>query len=272
MTASFGLRRSIRLPALVTMLLGGLVTALSARLLLGAGWYLRPTGSFVIRNWARLVATLIGLRIRCDGDFADGPCLIASNHVSWLDIIALRSRVDTVFVAKDEVRSWPVVGWLVSLSGTRYIERGSRSAARRSMLEIDALLRRGGSATVFPEGTTSAGDGVLRFHSAVFQAAVNCSCPVQPVTLNYRCGTAHDRVVPYINDDTFLPHLLRVLAQPRTELALQVGPVIAPPHRHRSELAATAHDRVAAGLADAAALDAGPENGLAARPCPSRAA
>src|SRR5207247_908912 len=100
-------------------------------------------------------------------------------------VFVIDARFPATFIAKSEVRSWPVVGWLCTLVGTLYIERGKRSEARRARQIIAAELRRGTLVAVCPEGVTTFGRSLERFHSALFQPALHASATLQPVALRY---------------------------------------------------------------------------------------
>ena len=103
------------------------------------------------------------------------------NHVSWLDIFLLDAVLPVTFVAKSEIGDWPLVGTLVTHAGTLYIERGSKSAARRTSERVAEALREQRPVAIFPEGTTSHGESVQRFHAALFQPAVDTASTIVPV-------------------------------------------------------------------------------------------
>src|SRR5712691_7071405 len=111
------------------------------------------------RRWSnRLLSILsVSVRERNAPKELPGRCMLVLNHISWLDIFVVDARFPATFIAKSEVRSWPVVGWLCTLVGTLYIERGKRSEARRTRQIIAAEIERGTLIAVFPEGITSFG-------------------------------------------------------------------------------------------------------------------
>jgi 1-acyl-sn-glycerol-3-phosphate acyltransferase len=117
-----------------------------------------------------------------------GPLLVVSNHVSWLDIFVLNASRPCRFVSKADVRHWPLIGRLVAGSGTLFIERESRRDALRVVHRMADCLQSGDVLAVFPEGTTSEGQGILPFHANLLQAALATDTPVQPVGLAYVQG------------------------------------------------------------------------------------
>ncbi len=161
------------------------------------------------RRWFRGLARILSLRIKVRGEPAPGPVLMVSNHISWLDVVVLGAQAPVTFVAKSEVAGWPLLGFLARRSGTLFVARGSLRATAKLVQAVAGRLDLGEQVVVFPEGTTTAGETVLPFSSAVFQAVSGTGAPIQPVALRYRGEAA--RQAPFIGDDAFLPHLMRVL-------------------------------------------------------------
>src|SRR6266581_558192 len=103
------------------------------------------------RRWSRTLLSILSVSVREKNAPKELPgcCMLVLNHISWLDVFVIDARFPATFIAKSEVRSWPVVGWLCTLVGTLYIERGKRSEARRARQIIAAELRRGTLVAVF---------------------------------------------------------------------------------------------------------------------------
>jgi 1-acyl-sn-glycerol-3-phosphate acyltransferase len=160
---------------------------------------------------------LNGLRIQVevDGTVArDG--LIVANHISWTDILVLGAAVPAVFVAKAEVRGWPLLGWLARLNPTLFVRRDARAAISVQVAEVAAALDRG-PVTLFPEGTTGDGSDVLPFRPGLFAAAEGHR--VQPVAITYRPAGRPWRSgelaeFAWDGDKDFWPHLLEVAGGP----------------------------------------------------------
>jgi 1-acyl-sn-glycerol-3-phosphate acyltransferase len=202
------LRKAVRLGRLGGHLVLGAV--LAALLLAGRGSARSPRRARLIRWWHRGACRALGVEVVVRGTPAPGPVLLACNHVSWLDILVLGAVVQTRFVAKAEVRGWPLLGWLAARAGTLFLKRGDRGAAEAATLEMVWALRRGASVALFPEGTTSDGRGVRRFRARLFDAAVLAGAPVQPVALRFRDGDRLCPRAPFVGDDDFVPHLVRL--------------------------------------------------------------
>ncbi|MEW5889846.1 MAG: lysophospholipid acyltransferase family protein [Pseudomonadota bacterium] len=207
------------------------------------------------QRWSRQLLRLLGVRLTVTGTAPDGAALVVANHVSWLDIFALNAVLPIGFVCKDDVRRWPVIGWLCARTETVFIERGSAAAARRTAETIAARLRQNHVLGVFPEGTTGDGDGLLPFRSALLQAAADARVPLQPFALRYldRSGQ-RTKVAAYCGDTTLWRSLCAVAGSPGIELALDVLPAIESSGRTRRQLAAEAEKHIGLRLASSAAL------------------
>lgn len=200
------------------------------------------------RGWCRLACALVGLRVRVRGTPTLGPALFAANHVSWLEVLALGAAAPLDFVAKSEVARWPGIGRLASSGGTLFLRRGSARAAERTMREVLERLASGRSVAAFPEGTSTDGTAVLAFKPALFEAAARLGCEVQPVAVSYPTPRGPSRIAPFIGDDEFLPHLLRVLAEPETPVELAFAPALSGHNRTREELAFDAREAILSAL------------------------
>lgn len=167
--------------------------------------------------WARFcfrwACRCLGLDIHQHGSPSENTVLFVSNHISWADIPILGSIAPIRFLSKAEVGQWPVIGWLAQQAGTLFIRRGG-GQARRVRDQIAENLQAGENVLVYPEGTTSAGLTVLPFHGLLLRAAPESNMAVQPVTIAYRRAGRPDHLAPFIADDEFHSHLLRMLRQP----------------------------------------------------------
>ncbi len=167
-----------------------------------------------MRRWSHQLLVALNVTVRASGLPPGGSralpkhCLLVCNHVSWLDILVLLSVCPATFVAKSEIRRWPLVGWLCAKVGTLFIERGRRRAARKTNGIVSAALSEGTLVCIFPEGTTTDGLGIARFHSALFQPAAEVGAMVQPMVLRYRDRAGNYCAAPnYVGDTSFLSSL-----------------------------------------------------------------
>lgn len=243
------LRVAIRGTYLILHLLLGMLLCSVHRLRRGRCWHLSTAGKAFIQWWMQRLAHLLKLRITLYGKPLTGDVLYVANHISFLDIVVISASVPARFLAKHSVRYWPIVGYLTALSGSLFIRRGQRRELGRTLDTIKQALRDKRPVMIFPEGTTSLGAGVLKFHSGLFQAAIDAQVPVQPLTLHYRREQQPDRIAAYIDKDNLLINLLRLLARPDTEVHLSFTPPVDSHNHTRHSLATFCHARIQQNLA-----------------------
>jgi 1-acyl-sn-glycerol-3-phosphate acyltransferase len=212
------------------------------------------------RSCARALLRSLAVRVEVRGWKPDSgrECLIVGNHVSWLDTYVIHSvRPHARFVAKAEVRRWPLVGTMAEAFQTFFIRRGSCRDAARVKDALAAALGNGETVAVFPEGTTSDGSMLGRFYPALFQAAVDARADVQPVVIRYLdAGGRASNATAFIGDMTLLESLGRILREPWIEAEIVFCTPIPSVGRTRRELAALAHASIARALGfDCPALD-----------------
>jgi 1-acyl-sn-glycerol-3-phosphate acyltransferase len=200
------------------------------------------------RGWSRVACAILGLRVRRIGEPAPGPALYVANHISYLEVIALCSVTPLGFVAKEEVRRWPLIGTLGAAAGTLFLRRGSARAAAGAVASAIERLAEGRNIAVFPEGTSTTGESVLAFKASLFEAPARLGCDVQPVSVFYPYKSGRSPVAPFVGDDEFVPHLLRVLAEPGIDITLTYAPPLSGHGRTREELAHASREAVFTGF------------------------
>lgn len=254
MQPAFLLRASARCALVILYLLLGVTVASVLRLRYGSHWHLAQAGQSMIQWWMQKVTRFCGIRIAQYGQPAGKQVLFTANHVSFLDIIVISSITPVRFLSKDTIRYWPVIGYLTMLSGTLFIRRGRRSIMTRTIETLCHALHLERPVVVFPEGTTSFGDRVLKFHTGLYQAAIDSSIPVQAVALRYLRGGQPDRIAAYIEKDSFLMSFLRVISQPVTHVHVSFCEPVMAHERTRQELARHTHAQVTRVLEHGAVL------------------
>lgn len=207
-------------------------------------------------RWSRRLLEHLGIELRHRGGWPGG--LLVANHISFLDIYVLNAITPVAFVAKVEVRNWPLLGWLAKRNDTLFLERGSRAAAQRARNELTGLLQSGGCAGVFPEGTSTLGKNVLPFHAALFQAAIDAGVTVTPVALRYRQADGQRSEAPaYIGDITLWQCLVAVASCDRLIAEVEVLAPLPSSGTGRKQLAARAHHAIVRCIGGASELRAG---------------
>ncbi|MFE7636586.1 1-acyl-sn-glycerol-3-phosphate acyltransferase [Kitasatospora xanthocidica] len=243
-------RRALRLTACLAAVLAGVVLLPPVRLLPDRA------RNRLARLWARVVLRTLGVTVHLAGPDgwgpgADGGVLVVANHVSWLDIPLLAAGRPGRSLAKTEVRRWPVLGPLIALGGTVFLDRDRLRTLPDTVATVAEVLRSGHPVIVFPEGSTWCGRESGRFRPALFQAAVEAGADVQPVTIRYRLADGRPTSVPaFIGDDGLLTSLARVVAARGLVADVTFLPPIPPPGPRpgragaRRELARTAQAAV----------------------------
>jgi lyso-ornithine lipid O-acyltransferase len=194
----------LRLFAMAAVLLFLIVPHLCYRLVR------RP--SPMVMAFLNAVGWLAGLRIRTTGKRLRRGVLFAANHVSWLDILALGGAARSAFVSKAEVRDTPLIGWLADQNNTVYVERSARREVHAQAHTLRGELMRGHPVTLFPEGTTGPGQGLLPFRASLFQAVAPPppGVRIQPVLLDY--GREAPRIA-WTGTESGLANFWRILAR-----------------------------------------------------------
>lgn len=202
-----------------------------------------PARARWLQRSSRRALRVFNLDWRVGGDIPQRGLLIA-NHLSYLDIAVLSAITPATFVAKREVKSWPVFGGFARLAGTIFVHREKRSDVGRTAAEMQAALNDGALLALFPEGTSSDGETVLPFKSALLEPAVQARQPLLAGCFAYALadGSVPDEVC-YWGDMTLLPHILNLLG--KRKISAQVAfAQIAENGSDRKQLARLLHGEV----------------------------
>jgi len=201
----------------------------------------------IVRTWARALCGILRVRLRVTGTPPRAPFFLVANHLSYADILVLYTRVDGVFIAKRDMRHWPVLGPLANLFGTIWVKREVRRDAVRVLDLIDESIARGDGVILFAEGTTSAGNALLPMRPALFDWAAREQYPVHCAALSYRteAGVPAHLAVGWWGDMPFMAHAWNLCRLRMVEALLDFSaePILAPT---RGELAMRVEQAIAA--------------------------
>ncbi len=207
----------------------------------------------LIRRWSRRLLRMLGIEARVHGlpdGGLGGNVLIVANHISWLDIFVLNALQPSRFIAKAELRRWPVVGALIAGVGTLFIERDRHRHTHMLNRRAADALARGDVIAIFPEGTTTDGTLLLPFHGSLLQAIVDTEGHVQPIAIRYREPAGpHNTSPAYVGETTFLESFWRVTGERSLVVELHLAPPLPARARHRRELARAAEHAIRTALA-----------------------
>lgn len=176
--------------------------------------------------WSQGLLTCIAIKLVVKGvSFSPAPVLLMANHISWLDIAIVHAVRYCRFVAKSDLKHWPVIGTLTVGVGTLFIERESRRDAMRVVHTMASSLRAGDVVAVFPEGTTSDGTGLLPFYANLTQAAISAQVPIQPLALQFVDAATGQpsTATAYVGDVSLWQSLWSTLTAPSLRVIVTVG-------------------------------------------------
>lgn len=178
-----------------------------------------------LQSLSRRALRLLGVSWHHQGPVPDSGLLVG-NHLSYLDILVLSAIAPCVFVAKEEVRRWPGIGWLARLGGTVFVSRAQRLRVGTACHAIAQALQQDVLVVVFAEGTSSNGATVLPFKSPLLEPALAGNWPVATVHLSYEMRAGNPaKEVCYWGDMTLLPHLLNLCSTQGIEASVTFGAV-----------------------------------------------
>ena len=202
--------------------------------------------NFIFRNWAKTIVKVLGIKVQTNTIVPATPFFLVSNHLSYLDIVVFASQMDCVFIAKREVKRWPVFGLLSRSMDTIFIDRTRAQDIPRVNALIAETLQSGQNIVVFPEGTSTAGAEVLPFRPSLLEPAAKGNFPVAYASIRYR--TPPDETPAHLSvcwwgAMTLLPHLFGVFRLPAIEATLTFGAKTLQGN-DRKELAKQLHDAV----------------------------
>jgi len=191
------------------------------------------------RWWSKSSAIILGLKVthsNIPGDFWNDHFLIAANHQSYLDVVVIGSIFPTLFVAKSDVKNWPIIGWFVTLGGTIYVDRKAFRGTIDAVKTMEQILFQGTSVQIFPEGASTNGDLVLPFKPSLFRAAKSSNTKILPVTIRYLAindapfEPARRDFVCWYGDMNFVGHFWKMLDQESITASVTMHPVIPADH------------------------------------------
>jgi lyso-ornithine lipid O-acyltransferase len=214
-------------------------------LLISIQWLLEklhlPGWGFICSNYYRVLRAILRIKLRVVGEPVRGRAvLFVSNHVSWADIVVIGSIQPVAFVAKSEVRQWPLVGITAKMQRTVFVDRARRHQAADAIAQIVQRLKTGTSVVLFAEGTSSDGNRVLPFRSALVGAIRHAAeqggsadILIQPMSICYTgqhgipLGRRHRPLVAWYGDLDFVPHIKEFIARGAVDAVVSYGEPVA---------------------------------------------
>ncbi len=235
------LRIAIRISAMLALLLGCVPLFYLARI------FVRHNP--VPRLFLGGIGWIAGVDVRVQGKRVSRGAFLLANHVSWIDIPAISAATGSAFVGHDGLASTPLLKWLCAMNDTVFVARHDRFSIQRQVAAVRAAIRDTGALTVFPEGTTSDGTGLLPFKSSLLSALdpLPAGIAVQPVLLDYGPQAA---AIAWVGEEHGLHNFLRILARSRPVVLTVrfLPPLEGAALANRKTIAAAAREAMAAAL------------------------
>lgn len=182
-------------------------------------------------RWSKWLLRIAGLRLRVEAPrgLPNQPCLMVSNHISWIDTHVINSFMPVCFVAKSEVASWPIFGWISKKIGTLFIRRESARHAKQIVEQMAHDLSHK-SFCIFPEGTTTEGSSLLPFKASLFESAVISQAPVWSLAIQYRSKITGERsqTPAFVGDMGILESMEKIMTDRQLEVRVVVLPTFDP--------------------------------------------
>jgi len=222
--------------------------------LLATVWALckKKTRLALIQWWSGKVVDYFGVQVVTHGKLPDelpSNNMFLANHVSWIDIYVLNSILPLQFIAKSEINTWPVFGYLARKSGTIFINRSTRKDTARIVETTTEQLRNGGNIGFFPEGTTTDGTVLALFKGSIVQAAINAKASLQPVAIRYPLPDGGINThMAYAGDTTMGESMMAILKQKQSIVELHFLAPIDTQTANRQTLTQAAREAIATTL------------------------
>ena len=193
----------------------------------------------IIQFWCKRLLSIFEIELKLEGFesylFNDKKYLIVSNHISWLDIIVIQSIKPSIFVAKSDVASWPLFGWVAQMTGTIFIKRDKVSDIKKALKKMKRRLMKR-SVCIFPEGTSTNGRYILPFKSNLFQSSIDTNKAILPICLRYLELEAYSDKVAFIDDMSLVDSIMKIKNEKNIKAIIHVLHPIRP-RGNRKELA-----------------------------------
>lgn len=209
----------------------------------------QPLRNLHMNTWSRGVSKIFNIHIDVVGKPPKPPFFLVSNHLSYIDIVPMFLNLKCTFVAKKEVRNWPVLGFMVATMGVIFVNRSRKRDVKRVNTILTKSLTKYQGVVIFPEGTTSGGEKILPFRPPLLEYPSSLEIPVYYASIRYETDTAHGdlpaerSVCFYGARDPFLKHVMMLASNHKITCTMTFSdkPVV---RKDRKELADELHKRV----------------------------
>jgi 1-acyl-sn-glycerol-3-phosphate acyltransferase len=205
----------------------------------------------IVSFWSKALCFVCGVKLVKKGQVCQSPVLIVANHSSWLDIVVIHRYIFLGYVAKKEIASWPIIGWVAKSGQSLFIARGEHASRKVVIEAMTKRFKQNKSIAIFPEGRATNGEKLGTFHRQLMHAAVENHTPVQAIAIKYiKKDGSRNKEIPFKQGERFLGNVLRILTLPSGTAELTFCDVIDTSERTARQTALLAHDQVAKVMAE----------------------
>lgn len=211
-----------KLRAISRLLAFMLITAYYVLLVLIKRPFNRSNPYFFLKlesNWTKRLLKAMGIEVELESEIPKTHGLLMCNHRSYIDIAMVPPFFPATFVAKKEVRKWPIVGYGCTVIKVIFVDRSSPESRKKTREKIRNSVLNGLSILLYPEGTTSASPHIHLLKPGMFFVAAEAGIPILPVALEYE--SVEDA---WVGDETFTPHFIRTFGRKKTKAKIRFGP------------------------------------------------
>ena len=193
----------------------------------------------IIQFWCKRLLSIFEIKVEVQGldSFLSNQkqYLMVANHISWMDIIVIQSIKPSIFVAKSDVASWPLFGWVAQMTGTIFIKREKVSDIKKALKKMKRrLIKR--SVCIFPEGTSTNGRYLLPFKSNLFQSSIDTNKSILPLCLRYKQKGIYSDKPAFVDDMSLVDSIIKIKNENDITVVVDVLQPIRP-RGNRKELA-----------------------------------
>ena len=193
----------------------------------------------IIQFWCKRLLSIFEIKVEVLGLDSylsnQKQYLMVANHISWIDIIIIQSIKPSIFVAKSDVASWPLFGWVAQMTGTIFIKRDKVSDIKKALKKMKRrLIKR--SVCIFPEGTSTNGRYLLTFKSNLFQSSIDTNKSILPLCLSYKQKGTYSDKVAFVDDMSLVDSIVKIKKENDITVVVDVLQPIRP-RGNRKELA-----------------------------------
>ena len=193
----------------------------------------------IIRFWCKRLLSIFEIKVEVTGLgtylINQKKYLMVANHISWMDIIVIQSIKPCIFVAKSDVASWPLFGWVAQMTGTIFIKRDKVSDIKKALRKMKRrLIKR--SVCIFPEGTSTNGRYLLPFKSNLFQSSIDTNKSILPLCLRYEQNNTYSDKAAFVDDMSLVDSINKIKQEKDIYVIVEVLQPIRPRY-NRKELA-----------------------------------